>query len=259
MSQSSSPAGKLQIVSTPIGNLQDVTLRALAALRTADVVAAEDTRVTRILLAAHGISARLLSFHEHNCRRRTGQILQLLAEGRTVALVSDAGTPTLSDPGLPLVRAAIAAGAAIEIIPGPSAILHALAGSGASLDRFTYLGFPPRTPGARARWLAAAAARGETCVFFESAHRITRTLAALAEVAPQRYLCVARELTKRFEEWTRGPAAAVAEELARRPPRGEYTLVLGASGDSLPGSAGAGTAPPGEVGGGPVRGAGGCQ
>lgn len=236
MSQSSGTTGKLQLISTPIGNLQDVTLRALAALRQADIVAAEDTRVTRVLLAAHGIHARLLSFHEHNCRGRIPQILDALAAGRTVALVSDAGTPTLCDPGLPLVRAALAAGATIEIIPGPSAILHALAGSGASLDRFAFLGFPPRTPGARVTWLGAALARGETCVFFESAHRIARTLAALAELAPTRYLCVARELTKKFEEWTRGTAGEVAARLAPRTPRGEYTLVLGASGDRMPGS-----------------------
>jgi len=221
------PRGALYLVATPIGNLEDVTLRALRVLRAADLVLAEDTRRTRILLDRHGIATRPLSLHAHNESARTAAVLAALAEGRDVALVSDAGTPLVSDPGERLVAAAIAAGHPVVPVPGPSAVLAALAGSGLPPVPFAFLGFPPRRAGERAQVFAAWRGRPETLVLFESPQRLAATLRALAEALGPRPACVARELTKLHEEWVRGPLPELAERFAAGGVRGEVTIVVG--------------------------------
>src|SRR5690606_9373906 len=221
------PSGALYLVATPIGNLEDVTLRALRVLREAALVLAEDTRRTRILLERHAIAARPLSLHAHNEAARTAEVLAALAAGRDVALVSDAGTPLVSDPGERLVVAAIAAGHPVVPVPGPSAVLAALAGSGLPAVPFAFLGFPPRRPGERAEAFAAWRGRPETLVLFESPHRLAATLRALADALGPRPACVARELTKLHEEWVRGPLPELAERFASGGVRGEVTIVVG--------------------------------
>ena len=221
------PVGTLHLVATPIGNLEDVTLRALRVLREADLVLAEDTRRTRILLERHGIAARPLSLHAHNEAQRTTEVLAALAAGRAVALVSDAGPPLVSDPGERLVAAAIAAGHAVVPIPGPSAVLAALAGSGLPPVPFAFLGFPPRRAGERTETFAAWRGRPETLVLFESPHRLAATLRALADALGPRPACVARELTKLHEEWVRGLLPELAERFAGGGVRGEVTIVVG--------------------------------
>lgn len=234
MSETNPTLGTLFVVSTPIGNLADLSQRALETLRSVDLIAAEDTRVTRRLLTRHDVHTRLTSFHDHNSRRKIPMLVVQLEAGLNIALVSDAGTPLISDPGLPLFRAVLDRGLPTVIVPGPSAILHALVGSGASLDRFTFLGFPPRTSAAREKWVRQALELGHTCVFYESPHRVQKTVAAIAEAAPKRFLCVCRELTKKFEQWERGPAEEVFEQIQAASPRGEYTLVIGAEKDDRP-------------------------
>lgn len=220
-----SERGRLLVCATPIGNLKDVTLRVLDALRTADLVAAEDTRVTRKLLAHYSISAPLVSFHARNEKRRTPELLAKLESGATVAVVSDAGTPGISDPGHRLIRASIDAGIPVEVLPGPNAALTALVASGLPADVFTFAGFAPRRPGPRRRFFEDLVAAGHTFVLYESPHRIVGTLADLAEVCPTCGVAVARELTKVYEEIVRGDAAAVAGEVAGKQPRGEYVVV----------------------------------
>ncbi len=223
--------GTLQVVATPIGNLEDVTLRALGALRDAELLLAEDTRRTRVLLDRHGIAVRPRSLHAHNEAARTGEVLDALAEGRRVVLVSDAGTPLVSDPGERLVAAAVAAGHRVEPLPGPSALLAALVASGLPTGAFAFLGFLPRRKGERDRLLARQAARGETLVLFEAPGRVAATLAALAEAfGPERPACLARELTKRHEEVVRGTLGELAERFAEGA-RGEVTLVVAGAGD----------------------------
>jgi 16S rRNA (cytidine1402-2'-O)-methyltransferase len=214
---------------TPIGNLDDVTLRVLAELRQADVVLAEDTRRTRVLLDRHGIEARrLVSYHEHNEAARVAELMPRLEAGERVALVSDAGLPAVSDPGARLVRAALRAEVPVTVLPGPSAVETALVASGLVADGYTFLGFLPR----RAAELARVWDRLATCdapaVAFESPQRLPATLASLAGVAPEREVAVCRELTKRFEEVARGTAADLATRFLE-PPRGEITLVFGAA------------------------------
>jgi 16S rRNA (cytidine1402-2'-O)-methyltransferase len=216
----------LHLVATPIGNLEDVTLRALRVLREADLVLAEDTRRTRVLLDRHGIAARPRSLHAHNEAARTAEVLAALAAGRDVALVSDAGTPLVSDPGERLVAAVLAAGHGVVPVPGPSAVLAALTASGLPTARFAFLGFLPRRPGRRAARLASWRGRPETLVLFESPHRTASTLRALAEtLGGGRRACVARELTKIHEELVRGTLAELAERFAGGA-RGEVTLVV---------------------------------
>jgi 16S rRNA (cytidine1402-2'-O)-methyltransferase len=234
MSHSQSTTGRLFIVSTPIGNLADCSMRVIDVLKQVDLIAAEDTRITRRLLDHYEITTRMTSFHDHNARRKIPGIVAQLEAGTSIALVSDAGTPLISDPGLPLFRAVLERQIETEIIPGPSAILHALVGSGASLDRFTFLGFPPRTSASREKWVQEALGLQHTCVFYESPHRIQKTVSAIASAAPERYLCVSRELTKKFEEWERGVASDVSERILAKSPRGEYTVVLGAIKDTWP-------------------------
>jgi 16S rRNA (cytidine1402-2'-O)-methyltransferase len=217
--------GTLTVVATPIGNLEDVSLRALAALREAELVLAEDTRRTRVLLDRHGIAARPVSLHAHNEAARTEQVLAALADGRAVALVSDAGTPLVSDPGERLVAQAIAAGHRVVPVPGPSALLAALVASGLPADAFTFVGFLPRRAGERARRLAELALRPETLVLYESPRRVGALLGELAAAFGSRRACVARELTKLHEEIVRGPLAELAARFAAGA-RGEVTLVV---------------------------------
>ena len=217
--------GTLFVVATPIGNLEDVTLRSLRVLGEADLLFAEDTRRTRVLLQRHGVDARPQSLHAHNETQRTEQVLDALAAGRSVALVSDAGTPLISDPGGRLVGAARAAGHRVESVPGASAVLAALVASGLPAAAFTFVGFPPRRAAARRKLLETYRTRAETLVLFESPRRLAGTLRALADVLGQRRACVARELTKLHEE----VVVADLAELALRfedGARGEVTLVV---------------------------------
>src|SRR5437588_7132754 len=185
-------------VATPIGNLGDITLRALEILKDVDLVAAEDTRHSGVLLKHYQIKKPLISYHEHNEAMRTAQLTERLAAGEKIALITDAGTPGLSDPGARLIRECIKRELPFTIVPGPSSILTALVGSGFSADKFFFGGFLPVKSGQRERELRAAADRAETSIFFESPHRLIKTLTASAEIMPDRQLCVARELTKKF-------------------------------------------------------------
>jgi 16S rRNA (cytidine1402-2'-O)-methyltransferase len=218
--------GVLHVVATPIGNLEDVTLRALRVLGEVDLVLAEDTRRTRILLQRHGVKARPLSLHAHNEASRIARVLEVLDAGGSAALVSDAGTPLLSDPGARLVDAALRAGHAVTPIPGPSALLAALVAAGLPAERFTFLGFPPRRKGPRDALLASLRERPETLVFFESPRRLPTTLRQLADALGERPACVARELTKLHEELVRGTLSELAKRFADGA-RGEVTLVVG--------------------------------
>ena len=215
--------GHLVVCATPIGNLEDVTLRVLAALREADVVACEDTRRTRTLLDRYGVSASLVSYHEHNEERRAAELVERMASGETVALVSDAGMPLVSDPGYVLVRACVAAGLAVEVLPGPSAALAALVASALPADRWRFAGFLPRKRGELRRVLSES---GGTLVAFESPRRVAATLALLAELDPEREVAVCRELTKVHEEVVRGRAGELAARYADASPRGEVALVV---------------------------------
>jgi 16S rRNA (cytidine1402-2'-O)-methyltransferase len=217
--------GTLYVVATPIGNLEDVTARALAVLREAELVLAEDTRRTRVLLERHAIPARPVSLHAHNEAARTQQVLAALGEGRAVALVSDAGTPLVSDPGERLVARAIADGHRVVPVPGPSALLAALVASGLPAEAFTFVGFLPRRAGPRARRLAELAGRPETLVLYESPRRLSAVLAELAAAFGERRACVARELTKLHEEIVRGTLGELAARFADGA-RGEVTVVV---------------------------------
>ncbi len=217
--------GTLYLVATPIGNLEDVTLRALRVLGEADLLFAEDTRRTRTLLERHAVDARPRSLHAHNEASRVGEALEALAANRSVALVSDAGTPLVSDPGSRLVAAALAAGHRVEPIPGASAVLAALTVSGFEAVPFAFLGFLPRRAGARRALLESWRGRSETLLCFESPRRVGATLAVLAEELGDRRACVARELTKRHEEIARGTLTELAERFSEGA-RGEVTIVV---------------------------------
>jgi len=226
-------SGRLVVCPTPIGNLQDVTLRVLSALRDADVVACEDTRRTRVLLERYGVRARLVSYHEHNERERAAELVGQMRDGRVVALVSDAGTPLVSDPGFVLVRACVAAGLEVEVLPGPSAAIAALVASALPADRWRFAGFLPRRRGELEDVLRSP----ETLVAFESPRRVAATLEVLAALDPERPVAVCRELTKRHEEVVRGRADELAARYRQDPPRGEVVLVVGgASGAGPPDS-----------------------
>jgi 16S rRNA (cytidine1402-2'-O)-methyltransferase len=214
----------LAVCATPIGNLEDVTLRVLRELAEADVVLCEDTRRTRVLLDRHGIAARLVSYHEHNEAKRTAEVLPRLRSGERVALVSDAGLPGISDPGARLVAAALDTGIPVSVLPGASAVETALVASGLVGERYQFLGYLPR--GDRAALWQELAEWPHAAVAFESPQRLPATLRSLAEAMPERPAAVCRELTKRFEEVVRGTAAELAERFST-PPKGEITLVLG--------------------------------
>jgi 16S rRNA (cytidine1402-2'-O)-methyltransferase len=217
----------LFIVGSPIGNLNDITLRALSVLKEVNLVAAEDTRRSSILLKHFEISKPLVSFHEHNEARRTSELVEKMRAGEKIALITDAGMPSISDPGYRIVRACIENEIRVEVIPGPSAVLTALVGSGLPPDRFYFGGFLPVKSGQRERELGLALAREVTSIYFESPHRIIRSLEVIAKADPSRVICVARELTKHFEEYRRGDASSVLAHYAAHPPKGEITLLIG--------------------------------
>lgn len=222
--------GKLLVVATPIGNLDDLSPRARRAFESADLVACEDTRRTGRLLAHLGLKKKLLSLHEHNEERRLPGLQEALEAGSVVALASDAGTPLLSDPGYRLVRAAIEQGARIEPIPGASAVTAALVASGLPPYPFTFAGFPPHRRGKRKSFYRRFAELGHTLVFFESPHRLLGSLDDAVTELGDRPAAVARELTKLYEEMLRGQLSALRDELAERPAlKGEFTLVVGAA------------------------------
>lgn len=216
----------LSVVPTPIGNRQDITLRAIETLRAADLVAAEDTRHSGLLLQHLGIKKPFVSLHGHNEASRCAELADRIAAGTRIALVTDAGMPGISDPGARLIRTCRERELPIEVLPGPSAVPTALVGSGFPCDRFFFGGFLPVKSGRRARELTEASARDETAVFFESPHRIEKTLAALEEICPARQVCVARELTKTHEEFLRGTPAELLAHFQTRPPKGEITLLI---------------------------------
>ncbi len=228
--------GTLYIVATPIGNLEDITLRALRLLKEADLVAAEDTRHTRMLLSHFGIDTPLVAYHQHSEAGRTDNLVrQMAGDGKTIALVTDAGTPGISDPGVELVKAALAAQVLVVPIPGASAALCALIGSGLPPARFAFEGFLPRTKGPRrAKLNALALAETRTLIFYESPQRIAETLAEMAAAfGPERPAAVGRELTKKFEEFVRGTLSEIAAHFAAQAARGEITVIVqGLGGDS---------------------------
>ncbi len=226
-------SGRLIVCPTPIGNLEDVTLRVLAALRAADLVACEDTRRTGLLLDRYGVKAKLVSYHEHNERERSVELVARMREGAVVALVSDAGMPLVSDPGFVLVQACVAAGLAVEVLPGPSAALAALVASALPADKWRFAGFLPRKRGE----LQTVFGAQETLVAFESPRRVASSLSVLAQLDPDRPVAVCRELTKLHEEIVRGTAAELAARYADAAPRGEVVLVVGPAAQQAPDSA----------------------
>lgn len=220
--------GRLYVVSTPIGNLEDITYRAVRILKELDWIACEDTRTTRRLLDHYGISKPTVSYHEHNETGRAAELIARIEQGESGALVSDAGTPLLSDPGYRLVHAAAEAGVRVEALPGPSALLAALVVSGLPTDRFLFAGFFPAKQGQRRHLLESLAGEAATLVFYEAPHRITETLEDIAAVLGQRHMAVARELTKIHEETLRGTADEIRESLiAREAVRGEFVVMIG--------------------------------
>jgi 16S rRNA (cytidine1402-2'-O)-methyltransferase len=216
--------GTLFVVATPIGNLEDITARALRVLREASIIAAEDTRRTAHLLARYAIGTPSTSLHEHNERQKIGPLVERLRRGEHVALVSDAGTPTVSDPGTRLIQACVAAGIRVEPIPGPSAAVAALSVSGFRTDTFHFLGFPPARASDRTKWLTWLATLDGTAVFFEAPHRIKKTLAAILDAIGDREVVIGRELTKAHEELVRGPISTALGRV--EDPIGEFTVVI---------------------------------
>ncbi len=218
----------LHVVATPVGNLEDVTLRALDALRECDVIACEDTRVTRRLLDRYEIRAkRLVSYHEHNEKERAPELAELAASGKSVALVTNAGTPLVSDPGYRLVQACLEKGVEVVPVPGASSVLAALVGSGLPTHRFTFLGYLPRKGGPRKRALQGVAEFDGSIVIYEAPQRLASTLKDAAEVLGDRRACLAREVTKVHEEFVHGTLPELAQRYAEAPPKGECTLVIG--------------------------------
>jgi 16S rRNA (cytidine1402-2'-O)-methyltransferase len=226
---SSASLGSLAIVGTPIGNLDDITLRALHTLRAADLIAAEDTRHTGVLLAHHQIKKPLVSYHEFNEAKRATDLIQRLRSGLTIALVSDAGMPTVSDPGLRLIRRAIANGIPVQVIPGVSAVTAALTIAGLNTSSFTFHGFLPHKFTQRRKLLQSLQGQAFTTIFFESPYRLLKTLTDLEEILGDRQVVIARELTKKFEEILRGTAAELRKSLEHRAIKGEITLIIEAA------------------------------
>ncbi|MCH9682808.1 MAG: 16S rRNA (cytidine(1402)-2'-O)-methyltransferase [Deltaproteobacteria bacterium] len=225
----------LYIVATPIGHLEDISLRALEVLRSVDVVASEDTRHTAKLLTRYEIKARQMPFHDHNEARVVGKIIRMLQEGRDIALVSDAGTPGIADPGFSLVRRCHEEALPVTMVPGPSAFVMALVLSGLAVHAFTFRGFAPRKPGKRRRFLAVDEGSPHTLVFYESPYRVVSFLRDAAEVYGDRKAAVANDLTKRFESVQRGRLSSLADELEVSGAKGEYVVVIeGAGGDDEP-------------------------
>ena len=223
--------GTLYLVATPIGNLEDITLRALRVLRECDVVAAEDTRHTGQLLRHFGITKPLVSYFKFNEARRSGEFVERLQRGEKVALVTDAGSPGISDPGQRVVAAAVAAGCRVEPVPGACALVAGLTASGLPTDEFHFVGFLPHKSGQRANRLAALAAVPGTLVLYESPFRIERLVEELVVAFPARRVVLARELSKKFEEWLRGTPAELAAQLKARPRKGEFVVCVAPAGD----------------------------
>jgi len=217
--------GTLYLVATPIGNLDDITYRAVKVLSSVDLIAAEDTRKTKILLDHYTISKPMTSYFNYNERQRTPQLIEKLRQGQTIALVSDAGTPGVSDPAYYIVRAALESGIPIIPIPGPSAFVSALIVSGLPTDRFVFEGFLPVKKGRKTK-LGILSTEPRTMIFYESPHRILKTLEEIRSTFGERNVVVARELTKKFEEIVRGPISSVLASLTAKPARGEYVLVV---------------------------------
>jgi len=221
--------GTLYLVATPIGNLEDITLRALRTLKDCDVVAAEDTRRTGQLLKHFHISKPMLSYFQFNEAKRSEEIIERLRRGEKIALVTDAGSPGISDPGERVVRAARAAGMRVESVPGPCALIAALTASGLPTDEFHFIGFLPHKSGQRRKQLEALQGFAGTLVLYESPYRIDKLLAELAEVFPERLVVLARELTKKFEEFLRGKPAELLEVTKQRSLKGEFVVLVGAA------------------------------
>jgi 16S rRNA (cytidine1402-2'-O)-methyltransferase len=227
--------GTLYLVATPIGNLEDITLRALRILKAVPLVAAEDTRVTRTLFRAHDIHTPLASFHEFTSSARRGRLIDRLADG-DVAVVTDAGTPGVSDPGFPLIRDALAAGHEVVPVPGASSVIAALVASGLPTHAFCFLGFLPRTSAGRRKLFSEHVDSEMTHIVFESPHRVVKALHDLvAALGPDRPVAIGRELTKHFEEVFRGTAGDALEHFLQHPPRGEFTFVIGGRSAPVPG------------------------
>lgn len=226
--------GTLYLVATPLGNLEDITLRALRVLRECDVLAAEDTRRSGQLLAHFGIRKPLVSYFRFNEARRSEEILERLRRGQTVALVTDAGSPGISDPGERVVRAALAAGFRVEPVPGPCALIAALTASGLPTEEFHFVGFLPHKSGQRRKALERLATLPGTLVLYESPHRLERLLGELAELMPERAVVLARELTKKFEEFLRGRPAELLSRVRQRAVRGELVVLIGPAPSDLP-------------------------
>ncbi len=219
-------AGTLYVVATPIGHLQDISLRAIETLKRVDVIACEDTRHTAILLKAHGIQTQMTSYHSYSSSQKATRLVAMLAEGQDVAMVSDAGMPGISDPGTALIQDAIEQQLPVTVIPGPSASLTALVLSGFPTDRFTFEGFLPVKPGPRRRRLELLWSGRRTAIVYESPHRLLKTLAAIEETLGDIPLAVSRELTKQFEETRRDMVSGHRAHFEQHPPRGEFVLVL---------------------------------
>ncbi len=218
--------GTLQVVATPIGNLKDITLRAVETLKSADLIACEDTRHAAILLKAHDIRTPTTSYHSYTSEGKAHRLVQQLREGARIALISDAGSPGISDPGFALIRDALEAGVPVEVIPGPSAALTALVLSGFPTDRFVFEGFLPVKSGGRRKRLEALREETRTVVLYESPHRIIKLLAEIEEVFGDVPVSVSREMTKRFEETRRGPVRAIRAHFDQHPPKGEFVVAL---------------------------------
>jgi 16S rRNA (cytidine1402-2'-O)-methyltransferase len=219
-------AGRLYVVGTPIGNIRDITFRAVEILKSSDLIACEDTRHTRILLDKYEIRTPTTSYHKFNTKTKTAFIINKIKEGKTVALVSDAGMPGISDPGRELVKAAAQENISIEVIPGASALISAISVSGLKADRFAFEGFPPVKPSARKEFFRKLANEERTTVIYEAPHRILSTLAELKEHFGDRNMCAARELTKKFEEVARGRISELIKKFSRTKPRGEFVLII---------------------------------
>jgi 16S rRNA (cytidine1402-2'-O)-methyltransferase len=225
--------GTLYLVATPIGNLEDITLRALRVLKDCDIVAAEDTRHTGQLLKHFGISKPLISYFQFNEARRSEEIIERLRRGEKVALVTDAGSPGISDPGERVVKAALAAGLRTESVPGPCALIAALTTSGLATDEFHFVGFLPHKSGQRRKRLETLKAVEGTLVLYESPYRIEKLLTELSDVFADRTIVLARELTKKFEEFLRGKPPELLAQLKQRPLKGEFVVLITASGAAL--------------------------
>lgn len=223
--------GTLYLVATPIGNLEDITLRALRTLRECDLVAAEDTRHTGQLLNHYGISRPMVSYFKFNEARRSEEIIERLRDGAKIALVTDAGTPGISDPGQRVVRAALVAGCRVEAVPGACALITALTASGLDTTEFHFAGFLPHKSGQRRKRLEQFRDLPGTIVLYESPYRVVKLLEEIAAVIPDRVVVLARELTKKFEELVRGTPAELLEHFSKRPPRGEFVVLIGAPGE----------------------------